>query len=99
MYEASDGLDGYVSIEVPPTISQDTEATIKEARRYYQEIGRENVMIKIPGTKEGLPAVEQVISEGINVNVTLLFSVDSYIETAWAYIRGLKNESARRQRH
>ena len=90
VYEASQGLDGYVSIEVPPTISDDTEATIKEARRYYQEIGRENVMIKIPGTKAGLPAVEQVISEGINVNVTLLFSVESYIETAWTYIRGLE---------
>jgi transaldolase len=90
IYDASERLDGYVSIEVPPTISQDTEATIKEARRYYQEIGRENVMIKIPGTKEGLPAVEQVISEGINVNVTLLFSVNSYKETAWAYIRGLE---------
>ena len=90
VYEASDGLDGYVSIEVPPTIADDTEATIKEARRYYQEIGRENVMIKIPGTHAGLPAVEQVIAEGINVNVTLLFSVNSYDETAWAYIRGLE---------
>lgn len=93
VYESSQGLDGYVSIEVPPTISDDTEATIKEARRYYQEIGRENVMIKIPGTKAGLPAVEQVISEGINVNVTLLFSVESYIETAWAYIRGLEKRA------
>lgn len=94
VYEASDGLDGYVSIEVPPTIAHDTEATIKEARRYYQEIGRDNVMIKIPGTSSGLPAVEQVISEGINVNVTLLFSVDSYLETAWAYIRGLEKRAA-----
>lgn len=94
VYEASDGLDGYVSIEVPPTISHDTEATIKEARRYYQEIGRENVMIKIPGTQEGLPAVEQVISEGINVNVTLLFSVQSYVEAAWAYIQGLEKRVA-----
>ena len=93
IYESSEGLDGYVSIEVPPTISHDTEATIKEARRYYHEIGRENVMIKIPGTEEGLPAVEQVISEGINVNVTLLFSVDSYIETAWAYISGFRKTS------
>jgi transaldolase len=94
IYESSDGLDGYVSIEVPPTIAHDSEATINEARRYYQEIGRANVMIKIPGTKEGLPAVEQVISEGINVNVTLLFSVDSYIETAWTYIRGLEKRAA-----
>ena len=93
VYEASNRLDGYVSIEVPPTISHDTEATIKEARRYHQEIGRENVMIKIPGTTEGLPAVEQVISEGINVNVTLLFSVDSYVQSAWTYIRGLEKRA------
>ncbi|MBD2777991.1 transaldolase [Iningainema tapete] len=90
VYDATEGLDGYVSIEVPPTIAHDTEATINEARRYYQEIGRENVMIKIPGTSSGLPAVEQVIADGINVNVTLLFSVESYINTAWAYIRGLE---------
>ena len=94
VYESSNKLDGYVSIEVPPTIADDTESTIKEARRYYKEIGRENVMIKIPGTKMGLPAVEQVIADGINVNVTLLFSVDSYIETAWAYIRGLEKRAA-----
>ncbi|HEY9862228.1 MAG TPA: transaldolase family protein, partial [Candidatus Obscuribacterales bacterium] len=94
VYDESGGLDGYVSIEVPPTIANDTQKTIEEARRYYREIGRENVMIKIPGTAEGLPAVEQVISEGINVNVTLLFSVDSYIETAWAYIRGLEKRVA-----
>ncbi|NHC33895.1 transaldolase [Scytonema millei] len=94
VYDASEGLDGYVSIEVPPTIAHDTQATINEARRYYQEIGRDNVMIKIPGTNAGLPAVEQVISEGINVNVTLLFSVQSYIETAWAYIRGLEKRAA-----
>ncbi|MBF1989179.1 transaldolase [Fischerella thermalis] len=97
VYEASNGLDGYVSIEVPPTIAHDTEATIVEARRYFQEIGRENVMIKIPGTDSGLPAVEQVISEGINVNITLLFSVQSYINTAWAYIRGLEKRAAQGQ--
>jgi transaldolase len=94
VYEGSNGLDGYVSIEVPPTIAHDTEASIAEARRYFQEIGRENVMIKIPGTESGLPAVEQVISEGINVNITLLFSVQSYINTAWAYIRGLEKRAA-----
>ncbi|HEY9802102.1 MAG TPA: transaldolase [Leptolyngbyaceae cyanobacterium] len=94
VYDASNKLDGYVSIEVPPTIAHDTQATINEARRYYQEIGRENVMIKIPGTEAGLPAVEQVIADGINVNVTLLFSVQSYINTAWAYIRGLEKRSA-----
>ncbi len=94
VYEATNGLDGYVSIEVPPNIALDTQKTIEEARRYYSQIGRENVMIKIPGTREGLPAVEQVISEGINVNVTLLFSVDSYVETAWSYIRGLEKRAA-----
>lgn len=95
VYDSSNGLDGYVSIEVPPNIANDTESTINEARRYYKEIGRENVMIKIPGTKMGLPAFEQVIADGINVNVTLLFSVDSYVETAWAYIRGLEQRAAK----
>ena len=94
VYDASKGLDGYVSIEVPPTIAHDTQATINEARRYYQELGRENVMIKIPGTKAGLPAVEQVIADGINVNVTLLFSVTSYVNCAWAYISGLEKRAA-----
>ncbi|QHG18050.1 transaldolase [Nostoc sp. ATCC 53789] len=94
VYEASNRLDGYVSIEVPPTIAHDTEATISEARRYFQEIGRENLMIKIPGTEPGLPAVEQVIAEGMNVNITLLFSVESYVNTVWAYIRGLEKRLA-----
>ncbi len=94
IYEESNGLDGYISIEVPPTIAHDTQATIEEARRYYQEIGRENVMIKIPGTSAGLPAVEQVIADGINVNVTLLFSVDSYVNCFWAYIKGLEKRAA-----
>ena len=94
VYEETKGLDGYVSIEVPPTIAKDTATTISEAQRYNQTLNRPNVMIKIPGTPEGLPAVEQAISEGINVNVTLLFSVESYIETAWAYIRGLEKRAA-----
>ena len=94
VYIASKGLDGYVSIEVPPTIARDTEATIREAKRYYEAIGRENVMIKIPGTPEGLPAVEAVIAAGINVNVTLLFSVQSYVDTFWAYVRGLEQRVA-----
>jgi len=95
IYDQTNGLDGYVSIEVPPNIANDTEKTIAQARRYYREIGRENVMIKIPGTTAGLPAVEQVIADGINVNVTLLFSVQSYIDTAWAYIRGLEARVAK----
>ena len=94
VYEATDGLDGYVSIEVPPNLAKDTASTITEARRYFQTIDRPNLMIKIPGTAEGLPAVEKAISEGINVNVTLLFSVQSYVDTAWAYIRGLETRAA-----
>ncbi|MGB8700087.1 MAG: transaldolase [Thermosynechococcaceae cyanobacterium] len=90
VYDQTEGLDGYISIEVPPTIAKDTDTTISEARRYHRAIDRPNVMIKIPGTPEGLPAVEQVIKDGISVNVTLLFSVKSYVETAWAYIRGLE---------
>lgn len=90
IYEKTNGLDGYVSIELPPNIARDTEQSIAEAKRYYREIGRDNVMVKIPGTPEGLAAVEKVIAEGINVNITLLFSVQSYVDTAWAYIRGLE---------
>ena len=90
IYEQTGGLDGYVSIEVNPHLAKDTEGTVEEAIRYYRAIERENVMIKIPGTPEGFPAIERVIAEGINVNVTLLFSVESYEQTAWAYIRGLE---------
>ncbi len=93
VYDATNGLDGYVSIEVPPNIALETEKSLSEARRYFKEIGRPNVMIKIPGTEQGLPAAEQAISEGINVNITLLFAVDSYINTAWAYIRGLEKRA------
>ncbi|MBE9043251.1 transaldolase [Pleurocapsales cyanobacterium LEGE 10410] len=93
VYEESDGSDGFVSIEVPPNLAKNTDSTIKEARRYFEAINRPNLMIKIPGTPEGLPAVEQAISEGLNVNVTLLFSVQSYIDTAWAYIKGLEKRA------
>jgi transaldolase len=95
VYDRTNGIDGYVSIEVPPLIASDTASTITEARRYHAAIGRPNVMIKIPGTPEGLPAVEQMISEGVSVNVTLLFSVASYVESAWAYIRGLEARVAK----
>ncbi len=97
IYEQSGGLDGYVSIEVRPTIADDTQATIDEARRYYQEIERENVMIKIPGTMSGFEAIEQVIQDGINVNVTLLFSLKNYIDAAEAYVRGLEARVAQNQ--
>ncbi len=95
VYNRTKGIDGYVSIEVPPTIADNTASTIVEARRYHGAIDRPNVMIKIPGTHEGLPAVEAMIAEGISINVTLLFSVESYIEAAWAYIRGLETRAAK----
>ncbi|MEM9003465.1 MAG: transaldolase [Cyanobacteria bacterium P01_F01_bin.86] len=94
IYKASSGVDGYVSLEVPPSMARDTESTLREARRYFQALQRPNLMIKIPGTPEGLPAVEAAIRDGINVNVTLLFSVQSYVDTAWAYIRGLEARAA-----
>lgn len=94
VYQQTNKLDGYVSIEIPPTIAHDTQATINEARRYFAEIGRENVVIKIPGTTSGLPAVEVLIAEGININITLLFSVQSYLDSAQAYIRGLEKRAA-----
>jgi transaldolase len=97
IYQESGGVDGYVSLEVPPNLAHDTDGTLREARRYYNAIQRPNLMIKIPGTPEGLPAVEAAISEGININVTLLFSVQSYIDTAWAYIRGLEARAAKGQ--
>lgn len=90
IYEESNGLDGYVSIEVSPHLAHDIKGTIAEAIRFYQAIDKENVMIKVPGTFEGFAAIEQLISRGINVNVTLLFSVDNYQQAAWAYIRGLE---------
>jgi transaldolase len=90
IYEQTGGLDGYVSIEVSPHLAKDTEGTVEEALRYYKAIDRPNVMIKIPGTPKCFPAIERVIAEGVNVNVTLLFSVESYEQTAWAYIRGLE---------
>ncbi|MDT8272669.1 MAG: transaldolase [Desulfomonilia bacterium] len=90
LYESTDGLDGYVSIEVSPTLAYDTEKTIQEARRLFRILDRPNVMIKVPATKQGVPAIEALIAEGINVNVTLLFSVKRYEEAAWAYISGLE---------
>ncbi len=90
VYDELSGYDGYVSLEVGPEAAHDTEATLEQAREYWQRVDRPNVMIKIPGTTAGLPAIEQSISEGINVNVTLLFSVESYANVAEAFIRGLE---------
>ncbi len=95
VWEETRHRDGYCSIEVSPTLAHDTQGTLVEARRLWKTLGGPNVMIKIPGTVEGVPAIEQAISEGINVNVTLLFSQEAYVQVAEAYIRGLEKRAAR----
>jgi transaldolase/glucose-6-phosphate isomerase len=90
VYESSKRRDGYVSLEVSPYLARDTKGSLEEARRLWKAVGRENVMIKIPGTAEGLPAIQQALSEGININVTLLFAQDVYVKVAEAYITGLE---------
>ena len=90
VYDATAGQDGFVSLEVSPTLARDTEGTILEARRLWAEVDRPNVMIKVPGTKEGWPAVERLLTEGINVNITLLFSLEHYRRVAEAHVRALE---------
>jgi transaldolase len=90
VYDSSDFRDGYVSLEVSPLLAHETQKTLDEARRLWKAVNRPNVMIKVPGTAEGIPAVRQLISEGININVTLLFSQEVYEEVAEAYIAGLE---------
>jgi transaldolase / glucose-6-phosphate isomerase len=90
VYQSSRRRDGYVSLEVSPFLARDTDGTLAEARRLWKAVGRDNVMIKVPGTPEGIPAFRQLISEGINVNVTLLFSQAVYEQVAQAYIGGLE---------
>ncbi len=90
VYERTRRRDGYVSLEVSPLLASDTQKTLAEARRLWKEVGRENVMIKVPATPEGLPAISELISEGINVNITLLFAVDIYEKVADAYISGVE---------
>ena len=91
VYEATARQDGYVSLEVSPYLAMNTEATVVEARRLWQAVGRDNLMIKVPGTKPGLPAIRQLIGEGINVNITLLFSQQVYEEVVEAYLAGLEH--------
>jgi transaldolase len=90
IYDGGKGRDGYVSLEVAPTLAHDAEATLNEARRIHDLIGRPNLLVKIPGTQEGLQAIEDAIAEGIAVNVTLLFSLSRHAEVCDAYIRGLE---------
>jgi transaldolase / glucose-6-phosphate isomerase len=90
VYDSSKRRDGYVSLEVSPYLARDTKGSLEEARRLWKAVGRENVMIKIPGTAEGLPAIQQALSEGININITLLFAQEVYVKVAEAYIAGLE---------
>ncbi|PLW81351.1 transaldolase [Kineobactrum sediminis] len=90
VYESSEGADGFVCLEVSPHLAFDTSGTIDAARHLWRAVGRPNLMIKVPGTSHGIPAIESLIAEGINVNVTLLFSVERYKEVVQAHIRGLE---------
>jgi transaldolase/glucose-6-phosphate isomerase len=94
VYDETKAGDGYVSMEVSPNLARDTVGTVEEARRLWGDIDRPNVMIKVPATEEGIPAIETLISEGINVNVTLLFSQEYYEKAAQAYVGGLRKRAA-----
>jgi transaldolase len=94
VYEKTGGTDGFVSLECSPLLADDTAGTIEEARRLWQAVDRPNVMIKIPGTPAGMPAIEECIYEGININITLLFSLESYEKTVEAYLQGLARRAA-----
>ena len=94
VYVKTGGRDGYVSFEVAPDLAHDAEGTIEYARRVHAAIGRENILIKVPGTPAGMPAIAQLISEGISINVTLLFAVKAYEDCALAYMEGLERYSS-----
>ncbi|MEO8251439.1 MAG: transaldolase [Chloroflexota bacterium] len=94
VYDASDGADGFVSIEVEPDLAEDSDRTLERARHLWGRLARPNVLVKIPATLAGLPAIEAAIAEGININITLMFSVDVYRAVARAYIAGLRRRQA-----
>src|SRR5438128_1941334 len=94
IYDSTEGKDGYVSLEVSPDLAHDTDGTISEVRRFWKMVNRPNLMIKIPGTPEGLPAIRQSLIEGININITLIFSIKTYREVADAYISALESRLA-----
>ena len=95
VYVESRGVDGYVSLEADPRLANDTQATIAEGRRLFSALNRPNILIKVPATPAGAPAIESLISEGVNVNVTLIFSLAQYDAIADAYIAGLERRAAR----
>jgi transaldolase len=95
LFDETGGRDGFVSIEVSPELANDTEATVAEVRRLWSSVGRRNLMVKIPGTREGVPAIERCLTAGININITLLFAVKRYTEVAEAFFRALEARVAR----
>src|SRR5919109_5080256 len=97
VYDATDGIDGYVSLEVFPYLAHDTEGTMQEVRRLWHAVDRPNLFVKIPGTSAGVPAIEEMLYEGININITLLFSVRAYEAVAHAYIRAMGRRVAEGQ--
>ena len=90
VHEVTDGVDGFVSLEVSPALAYDTDATVREAKALHARADRPNLFIKIPGTPQGLPAIEECIASGVPINVTLLFSADQYVAAAEAYLRGIE---------
>jgi transaldolase/glucose-6-phosphate isomerase len=94
VYDRTDGLDGYISLEVNPALAYKTRETIDEATRLFGRLGRKNVMIKIPAAQEGLPAIEECIYRGVNINVTMIFSIENYEQVAEAFIKGLERRAA-----
>lgn len=94
LYDSSHGEDGYVSLELDPTKAHDTEGSLKQALELWPRVNRPNLMLKVPGTSEGLPVIEKLLAEGMNVNVTLLFSVDRYDEVITAHMKGLEAAAA-----
>ena len=97
VYDETKGRDGYVSLEVAPTLANDTQGTLEEARRLWKTVNRENLMVKVPATKEGIPAIRQLLEEGININITLLFAQSAYELVAEAYISALEARVAKGQ--
>ncbi len=94
IYDESDGADGFASIEVLASLARDTDGTIKNARELWRAVDRPNLMVKVPGTKEGWPAIEQLLAEGININITLLFALENYEKVARAYVSALQQRVA-----
>ncbi len=95
VYDQTQRRDGYVSLEVSPHLAKDTQGTLDEARRLWKDVGRPNVMIKVPATPEGIPAIQQLLTEGLNINITLLFAQEAYVRVAEAFLKGLEDRAAK----